>query len=218
MSLEKFKKFILVDTLCSKVWYSCGIHPLYCSNDNSILELEKFANNRKVIAIGETGLDYYHHRKNVNLQKKFFRQHIRTALKLNKPLIVHTRNSSSDVLKILKEEKAHICKGVIHSFTESKSIAKKFLDMNFFISFSGITTFKNAQHLLEVVKFIPIERMLIETDSPYLTPVPYRGRENQPAYLYNIANYLSKIKNMNLNIFSAITTKNFYRLFFKHNK
>jgi len=203
--------------LRSKVWYSCGIHPLYCSNNSSLLELEKLANNRKVIAVGETGLDYYHNKKNINLQKKFFRQHIRTAINLNKPLIVHMRSSSLDVLKILKEEKAYICKGVIHSFTESKLIVKKILDMNFFISFSGITTFKNAQHLVEVVKYVPIERMLIETDSPYLSPVPYRGRENQPAYLYNIAKCLSKIKNMDLNVFSAITTKNFYKLFFKRN-
>jgi len=203
--------------LYSTVWYSCGVHPLYCYDNNSFLDLEKLSDNRRVIAIGETGLDYYHNTKNNNLQKISFRQHIRTAIKLNKPLIIHMRNSSLDVLKILKEERAHICQGVIHSFTENKSIAKKFLDMNFFISFSGITTFKSAQHLLEVVKFVPIERMLIETDSPYLTPVPHRGKENQPAYLYNIANYLSKIKNIDLNVFSAITTKNFYRLFFNRN-
>jgi len=216
VSLENFK-FILQDkNIYSNVWNSCGIHPLNCQENDSFKELENLSKTKKVVALGETGLDFFSQKKyNARIQKKSFREHIRLGIKLSKPIIVHMRNSSVETLKILKEEKAEICKGVIHSFTEGIDIARKILDMDLFISFSGIATFKNSEKIREVVKYVPIEKMLIETDSPYLTPVPFRGKENQPAYLYNTAKCLSKLKKMKVDFFSEKTTKNFCSLFLK---
>ncbi|HXK00479.1 MAG TPA: YchF/TatD family DNA exonuclease, partial [Buchnera sp. (in: enterobacteria)] len=168
---------------------------------------------KNVIALGETGLDYFYQKKNKNNQKHAFRKHIKIGIKLNKPIIVHTRSAIDDTLSVLNETESKRCKGVIHSFTENLSYAKKILDMGFYISFSGIVTFKNADEIRKTAKYIPLDRLLIETDSPYLSPVPKRGKENQPAYLWYIADYITKLRKINMEYFMDITKKNFYKLF-----
>ncbi|QIE02062.1 TatD family hydrolase [Buchnera aphidicola] len=203
------------------IFYSCGIHPLNCSEElyelynqkNYFDQIKKLSNIQNVIAIGETGLDYYHSSKNKKIQQNFFREHIRMAIKLKKPIIVHSRNATNDTINILKEEKAEKCKGVLHSFNENFNFASQLLELGFYISFSGIITFKNSIELCNTIKKIPLERLLIETDSPYLSPVPYRGKENQPAYLLNIAKTISIIKQINIKTLAQITNNNFFHLF-----
>lgn len=228
------KKFLTVSTsinnfykitkLCQKnisILYSCGVHPLNCEKElikfnnieNIIKKIEQLSSIKHVIALGETGLDYYYSSNNKNIQKKIFREHIRTAIKLKKPIIVHSRNAIDDTIKILQEENAENCMGILHSFTGNDNSAYKLLDMGFYISFSGMITFKNSTELHSVIKKIPLERLLIETDSPYLSPVPYRGQENQPAYLLEIAKIISILKKINIEKCAKITTNNFYRLF-----
>ncbi|AAO27047.1 putative deoxyribonuclease [Buchnera aphidicola str. Bp (Baizongia pistaciae)] len=196
------------------VLLSCGIHPHYIpENKNEILKLKKYSNNEKVVAIGETGLDYYRNNDNKKLQQILFREHIKTSITLKKPLLIHTRNSINDTINILKEENSKQCIGVLHSFTEDMHSARILLNMGFYISFSGIVTFKNSKIVHETAKFVPIDRILIETDSPYLSPVPYRGIENQPAYLYDTMLYIAQLKNMSPECFAIQTTKNFLKLF-----
>ncbi|XBC39566.1 MAG: YchF/TatD family DNA exonuclease [Buchnera aphidicola (Chaetogeoica yunlongensis)] len=197
----------------NKILLSCGIHPCNIpKNKNDISKLKQYATSNKVHAIGETGLDYIstHDKKS---QQILFRKHIRIAKKLNKPLLVHTRKAINDTINILKEENTTSNKVIFHSFTENIHFAKILLDMGFYISFSGIVTFKNANIVRETAKFVPIENMLIETDSPYLSPVPYRGKENQPAYLYKTTSFISKLKKIDPDNFSQQTTKNFLKLF-----
>ncbi|HET9678836.1 MAG TPA: YchF/TatD family DNA exonuclease [Buchnera sp. (in: enterobacteria)] len=197
------------------VFYSCGIHPLYVKkNKNDFLSLENFSNIKKVIAIGETGLDYFHSKENIKYQQESFRKHIQIAKKIKKPIIVHSRSSIQDTIKILKEEKANDCRGILHSFSEKNIIyAKKLLDLGFYISFSGIITFNKTDELKKVLRYIPFESILIETDSPYLSPVPNRGKENQPSYLPYIAKQVAKIKKIDFENLVNITKKNFYELF-----
>ncbi|CAL4322669.1 TatD family hydrolase [Buchnera aphidicola] len=196
------------------ILYSCGIHPNNIKNSkNNIKKLENIVINEKIIAIGETGLDYFYHKNNHFEQKLLFRQHIKIAKKFKKPLIIHCRKAIHDIFEILEEENSQPCKGVLHSFTENYNSAKKLIDLGFYISFSGIITFKNSFLLREIAKIIPIEKILIETDSPYLSPEPYRGKENQPAYLYEIAKLLAKLKNIDIETFSKQIKKNFFKLF-----
>ncbi|MCW5196599.1 YchF/TatD family DNA exonuclease [Buchnera aphidicola (Pemphigus obesinymphae)] len=197
------------------ILYSCGIHPLYLSKCNKIdlKILKKLAQEKNVIALGETGLDYYYQKKNKKEQKYVFRKHIKISIELNKPVVVHTRESIDDTLSILNEIESKKCKGIIHSFTGNVSSAKKILDMGFYISFSGIITFKNADEIRRTAKYIPLDRLLIETDAPYLTPVPKRGKENQPSYLKYIADCIVKLRKINMEYFTEITQKNFYELF-----
>ncbi|QCI21649.1 YchF/TatD family DNA exonuclease [Buchnera aphidicola (Hyadaphis tataricae)] len=203
------------------IFYSCGVHPVYCQRElKKFLKLQVLSDKitelssiKRVIALGETGLDYYYSTENKHIQQTFFREHIRIAIKLKKPIIVHSRNAIHDTIKILKEENAQICKGILHSFTEDYNAARKLLDMGFYISFSGIITFKNSTSLQETIKKIPLSSLLIETDSPYLSPVPYRGQENQPAYLFNIAEYISSLINIDLKKLAETTTNNFRTLF-----
>ncbi|HMI76761.1 MAG TPA: YchF/TatD family DNA exonuclease [Buchnera sp. (in: enterobacteria)] len=199
----------------NNILYSCGIHPLYqhTINKKTLQTLYTFAKKKSVIALGESGLDYFHQMHNKENQKKLFRQHIQISISVNKPIIVHTRNAMQDTLTILQEEKAEQCQGIIHSFTGDINDAKKILDMGFYISFSGIITFKNTDIIQQVLKYIPLNRLLIETDSPYLSPVPKRGRENQPAYLKYIADYIAKLRKINIEHFTNTTNKNFYKLF-----
>lgn len=192
--------------------FSCGIHPL--NLDDEPYDADRFENLAKeenVVALGETGLDYYYQQDNLELQQHNFIEHIRLGRKLSKPIIVHTRNARQDTLTILKEQ--HVHSGVLHCFTEDIDTAKKLLDLGFYISFSGIITFKNAEALREVAKFVPLDRILIETDSPYLAPVPYRGKENQPAYVREVAQYLSVLKGISLSQLAQQTTYNFCQLF-----
>ncbi|QIQ41940.1 MAG: YchF/TatD family DNA exonuclease [Buchnera aphidicola (Microlophium carnosum)] len=203
------------------VFYSCGVHPLNCKQElNSFCTIEKLSNKikelssrKRVIAIGETGLDYYYSSETKKIQQDFFREHIRVAIKLKKPIIVHSRNAIDDTIKILKEEKADRCTGVLHSFTGDYNAVFKLLDIGFYISFSGMITFKNSIELCNITKKIPLNRLLIETDSPYLSPDPYRGKENQPAYLFYIAKKISLLKQIDVNILAKITTNNFRTLF-----
>ncbi|OTQ71250.1 MULTISPECIES: YchF/TatD family DNA exonuclease [unclassified Gilliamella] len=192
--------------------FSCGIHPL--NLDDEPYDADRFvrlAQEDNVVALGETGLDYYYQQDNIELQQANFIEHIKLGKQLKKPIIVHTRNAKEDTLKLLKKEQAY--SGVLHCFTEDIDTAKALLDIGFYISFSGIITFKNAESLREVARYVPLDRILIETDSPYLAPVPYRGKENQPAYVREVANYLATLKSVSLETIAQQTTTNFCQLF-----
>ncbi|MDF7670013.1 YchF/TatD family DNA exonuclease [Orbaceae bacterium ESL0721] len=192
--------------------FSCGVHPLNLDDEPFDLALfETLAQSDNVVALGETGLDYYYQQDNIEKQQDAFRAHIRLGRKLGKPVIVHTRNAREDTIKILKEEQ--VLSGVLHCFTEDLDTAKQLLDIGFYISFSGILTFKNAESLREVARYVPLDRILIETDSPYLAPVPYRGKENQPANVREVAEYLAALKGVPLTTIAEQTTKNFSKLF-----
>ncbi|CUX96721.1 metal-dependent hydrolase [Candidatus Doolittlea endobia] len=195
------------------VLLSCGIHPLNLYEPYDSAELWRLAAGESVVALGETGLDYYYQQDNKTQQQAVFREHIRVGRALNKPVIVHTRSAREDTLAILREEHAYECGGVLHCCTENCATAKSLLDLGFYISFSGIITFRNAEALRKTARFVPLDRLLIETDSPYLAPVPYRGKENQPAYLRDVAEYIAMLKGVSLLQVAVATTDNFGRLF-----
>lgn len=195
------------------IFFSCGVHPVYIDSDYSFDQLFIFSSHKNVIALGETGLDYFKKKDNLFFQQKTFIEHIDISYKLNKPLIVHSRNSDKDTINILKNEKIRERCGVIHCFSYDINVARRFLDLGFYISFSGLVTFKNTQSIREAFCFVPLDRILIETDAPFLSPVPFRGKINQPAYLLYIAEFLSVLKNIDLENFSKITTNNFFNLF-----
>jgi len=213
-TLEDTAKIIDFAEHFNDVSASVGLHPNEpVDEEPSIETLVKLANHPKVVAIGETGLDYYRTPAEQPWQQQRFRTHIQAAIEIKKPLIIHTRAARSDTLKILQEEKADIIGGVFHCFTEDWATAEAAMELNFYVSFSGIVTFKNAKELQEVAKRIPIERMLIETDAPYLAPMPHRGKMNQPAYVRYVAEFLSELKEIPLEVLAKQTTENFYNLF-----
>ncbi|KTD51489.1 deoxyribonuclease belonging to the TatD DNAse family protein [Legionella quinlivanii] len=206
------------DTLCTiakrynQVSISVGLHP------NSLIEKEpdaalliQMASHPACIAIGETGLDYYRNETadGPELQRSRFREHIRAAIQSNKPLIIHTRQAAEDTLRVMKEENADAIGGVMHCFSETWDIAKQALDMNFYISMSGIVSFKNAAVLHDVAKKVPLDRLLIETDSPYLAPVPFRGKQNHPALVKYVAQAVADLRQMDYEEVARITTENF---------
>jgi len=192
---------------------SIGIHPNE-TDAISVDDLIKLASHPKVVALGETGLDYYRlEKQDPSIQQNNFRHHIRAARELQKPLIIHTRDAREDTIHILKQEKADHIGGVMHCFTESGEMAQQAIDLNFYISFSGIVTFKNALELQEVAKKVPLDRMLIETDSPWLAPMPYRGKTNEPQYVIHVAKKLSELRGESLEKICAVTTENFFTLF-----
>ncbi|WP_338562899.1 metal-dependent hydrolase [Erwinia sp. E_sp_B04_7] len=195
------------------VAYSCGVHPLNQEEAYDFAELRQLAADERVIAMGETGLDYFYQQETKAQQQASFREHIRTGRDLNKPVIVHTREAREDTLAILKEEKVEGCGGVLHCFTEDRDTAKKLLDMGFYISFSGIVTFRNAETIREAARYVPLDRILVETDSPYLAPVPHRGKENQPAYTRDVAEYMAVLKGVSIEQMAEATTQNFSKLF-----
>ncbi|WP_237385173.1 metal-dependent hydrolase [Xenorhabdus sp. Sc-CR9] len=195
------------------VAYSCGIHPLNLDEGYNFEELARLAADEDVVAMGETGLDYYYQKENAELQRTSFREHIRIGRELNKPVIVHTRDARDDTLLVLREEKVQECGGVLHCFTEDKETARALLDLGFYISFSGIVTFRNAEQIREAARFVPLDRILVETDSPYLAPVPHRGKQNQPAYVRDVAEYMAVLKGVSIEELAAVTTKNFCELF-----
>ena len=177
-------------------------------------KLRQLAAHDKVVAIGETGLDYYYAKDALPAcSSKVFAGHIDIANELQKPLIIHTRDAKADTLDIMRAHNAENCGGVLHCFTEDWDMAKQAIDMGFYISISGIVTFKNATELKEVVKQLPMDRLLIETDSPYLAPVPHRGKTNQPAYVQDVAYYISELKGLSYKQLAQQTTENFYNLF-----
>jgi len=196
------------------LYASVGVHPDY---ENEIEptddQLAKLADHPKVIAIGETGLDYFRLQGDLEWQRERFRQHIRAARKANKPLIIHTREAAADTLRIMQEENAAQVGGVMHCFTENWEVAQQAIAMNFYISFSGIVTFKNAVALKEVARKTPLDRMLIETDSPYLAPVPFRGKQNQPAFVRHVAEEIARLRAVDLSDIATATTNNFVKLF-----
>jgi len=196
------------------LYASVGVHPDYENvEEPDVPRLVELANHPKVVAIGETGLDYYRLKGDLEWQRERFRTHIRASRESGKPLIVHTRDASADTLSIMAEEKADLVGGVMHCFTETWEVAEAALALGFYISFSGIVTFKNAQQLKEVAQRVPMDRILIETDSPYLAPVPYRGKLNQPAYVKHVAEELAKLRGISLDEVGQRTTENFERLF-----
>jgi len=213
---------ILSKMSCNKVntyphiFASVGVHPDYEDiEEPSVEELCRFAKEKKVVAIGETGLDYFKVQGDLSWQRDRFRTHIKAAIQSNLPLIIHTRNAAEDTLKIMREEGANHVGGVMHCFTEALDVALEAIKLNFYISFSGIVTFKNATDLKEVVKAIPLDRILIETDSPYLAPVPYRGKINDPSNVIHVAEEIAKLKNISVEEVGEVTTQNFFKLFSK---
>ncbi len=193
---------------------SVGVHPnAHPEHEPDVDTLLAYARDPRVIAIGETGLDYYRSRGDLGWQHERFRRHIRVARIAKKPLIVHSREARGNVIKILSEEKAGEAGGIMHCFTDDYETALKALHLNFLISFSGILTFKNATALQEVARKLPLERLLVETDSPYLAPVPYRGKSNQPAYVRHVAEFLASLKGTTFEQVAKQTTRNFLDLF-----
>lgn len=195
------------------VAFSCGVHPLNQEQPYDFSELRQLATDERVVAMGETGLDYYYQQETKAQQQASFREHIRIGRDLQKPVIVHTRDAREDTLAILREEQVEGCGGVLHCFTEDRETAEKLLDMGFYISFSGIVTFRNAETIREAARYVPLDRILLETDSPYLAPVPYRGKENQPAYTRDVAEYMAVLKGVSIEQLAETTTENFSRLF-----
>lgn len=199
------------------VWVSVGVHP----NDRDreepdVQRLVDLASDPKNVAIGETGLDYFHSQGDLEWQKQRFRTHIRAARVCGKPLIVHTRDAREDTIAILREEQAAEAGGVLHCFTENWEMASQALDLGFYISFSGILTFNSARELREVAKRVPEDRILIETDSPYLAPVPYRGKPNLPHYVGHVADCLAELRGWGREQTESITGENFRWLFLAH--
>ena len=214
IDLEHFDDVHTLSKSYPNIYCSVGVHPTETNcKDPSIEELLEYAKSNRVIAIGETGLDYFHVRKDeADWQRDRFRMHIAASNQSGKPMIIHMRGSKEDTIEILWREKAE--KGGMHCFAEDLETAEAAIDLGFYISFSGILTFKSAQDLREVAKQIPTERILIETDSPYLTPVPYRGKPNSPAYTYYVAEKLAEIRNTTIGEIAKVTTQNFNQLFF----
>jgi TatD DNase family protein len=191
-----------------------GVHPDYEDIEEPTLEcLVELAQHPKVIGIGETGLDYFRLTGDLEWQRARFRTHIRAAIQTKKPLIIHTRNAAEDTLRIMREEHAQQVGGVMHCFTESLDVALQAIELGFYISFSGIVTFKNALSIKEVARTIPLNRILVETDSPYLAPIPYRGKINQPAYVKYVAEEIAKLRGITFEEVCIATTENFFRLF-----
>ncbi|CAM4463228.1 MAG: putative metal-dependent hydrolase YcfH [Legionellaceae bacterium] len=193
------------------IYASVGMHPT--EKPDQVVTMEELiakANHPKVVAIGETGLDYYHQPVDIEFQQTRFRMHIRAAKALNKPIIVHTRMAREDTIRILQEEKADDIGGVMHCFTEDWEMAKQAIDLNFYISISGIVTFRSALELKDIAKQIPLDRLLIETDAPYLAPVPKRGKPNEPAYLHYIAEYIAELRGIPIALLAEKTTSNFF--------
>ncbi len=195
------------------VFASCGVHPLDVESGFDYDKLKGFVELDNVVAIGETGLDYFYQPELAALQQEVFRQQVRLAVAVNKPLIIHTRQAREDTLRILQEEGAERCRGVIHCFTEDLAFAEAAMVLGFYISISGIVTFKKSTELQEVVRAIPLDRLLVETDSPFLAPIPYRGKENQPAYVSEVAKKVAELKGVSVEEVTKITTRNFFELF-----
>lgn len=217
VNLRDFPRVLALAEAHHNLFASVGVHPDYEHEiEPSAHELAKLAHHPKVIAIGETGLDYFRLQGDMEWQRERFRQHIRAALEVNKPLIIHTRSAAADTLRIMREEGASQVGGVMHCFTETRDVAEQAMAMNFYISFSGIVTFKNAIALKEVAKSIQLDRMLIETDSPYLAPVPFRGKQNQPAFVRHVAEEIARLRAAELNDIAIATTNNFFNLFKIH--
>jgi TatD DNase family protein len=218
VDLETLPSVLAIAEQHDNVFASVGVHPDHEeAKEPSVAELVELAKHPKVCAIGETGLDYYRLEgrsiADMEWQRERFRTHIRAAHQTGKPLIVHTRSSSEDTLRIMKEERADVPGGVMHCFTEPWNVAEAALAQNFHISLSGIVTFKKATDVQDVARRVPLERLLIETDSPYLAPVPYRGKPNEPAYVSYVGRFIAQLRDVTDEALAQATTDNFFRLF-----
>ncbi len=212
--MEEFGQVLAQAEAQPDVFATVGVHPDTTETQEPTVErLVALAAHPKVLAIGETGLDYYRLKEPLHWQRDRFRVHIRAAREAGKPLVVHTRSAPEDTLKILKEERAAEAGGVMHCFTESLAFAREALELGFYISFSGIVTFRNAEALQAIVPHVPIERLLIETDSPYLSPVPYRGKTNEPARVVTVAQKLAELSSQPITAIARTTSENFLNLF-----
>lgn len=214
VTLEDHKALTQITNTHPNVYISVGLHPNEMPEHViTVSDLLSLAKNERVIAIGETGLDYFRVEGDKKWQQDRFIAHIECAKQLNKPLIIHTRQAKEDTIKLLQENDAKRVGGVMHCFTEDWETARAALDLDFYISFSGIVTFKNATDLQEVAKKVPLDRMLIETDSPYLAPVPHRGKTNQPGYVCHVAEYIATLRGEPIQTIAKQTTENFFTLF-----
>ena len=214
VNLEKFPQMLALAEQHPNIFASAGVHPDYEGvEEPDVARLAKLAQHPKVIAIGETGLDYFRLKGDLEWQRARFRNHIRAARECGKPLIVHTREAAADTLRIMAEENAAEAGGVMHCFTETWEVAEAALALGFYISFSGIVTFKNAKQIKEVAQRVPLERILIETDAPYLAPAPHRGKLNQPAYVRHVAEEIAALRGISTEEAGRCTTENFMRLF-----
>lgn len=214
VTLEEFPAVVALAEAHDNIWASVGVHPDYREGrEPDAATLVGLARHPKVVAIGETGLDYYRLREPLDWQRDRFRTHIRAARDAGLPLIIHTRAAAEDTLRIMREERAGEVGGVMHCFTESLDVALAALDLGFHISFSGIVTFKNAASLRAVAQAVPLERLLIETDAPYLAPVPHRGRTNEPSFVPFVANVIAALKGLDPAHVGAESSVEFRRLF-----
>lgn len=214
VNLADYPRVLALADSHSQLFASVGVHPDQVEAASpTIGELVERAQQPKIVAIGETGLDYYRQSGDLEWQRTRFRTHIRAARECTKPLIIHTREAGADTLRIMREERANEIGGVMHCFTETLEVAQAAMDLNFYISFSGIVTFKNAVAIKEVAKTVPLERILIETDSPYLAPVPHRGKTNQPGWVRHVAEEIARLRGIPVETVAAETTANFFRLF-----
>jgi TatD DNase family protein len=214
VTLETFPEIRALAHAHPHIFASVGVHPNEREGQEpTVDELVELAKDDRVVAIGETGLDYFRSQGNMGWQQERFRRHIRAAKQSGKPLIIHTRDAAADTLRIMREEDATGIGGVMHCFTESLQVARDAMDLNFYISFSGIVTFRNAEALREVAKIVPPDRLLVETDAPYLAPMPFRGKTNEPAYVRHVAECLAEVRQTSLESIAESTTQNFFRLF-----
>lgn len=215
VNLENFPRVLALAEAHDNVFASVGVHPDHDEGrEPDVAELVELAAHPRVVAIGETGLDYYRMaREDVDWQRARFRTHIRAARQAGKPLVIHTRSAAEDTLAIMAEEGAGEAGGVMHCFTESQVVADAALAHGFYISFSGIVTFKNAKDLKEVARHVPLERLLIETDAPYLAPTPHRGKRNEPAYVRHVAEEIASLRGISVEAVAQASTRNFFDLF-----
>jgi TatD DNase family protein len=214
VNLEQYPAMRITVADMPNVFISVGVHPNeHEGKDPSVDELLELADDERVVAIGETGLDYFRSEGDLEWQRERFRRHIAAAKQCNKPLIIHSREAKEDTIRILREEHAGQVGGVMHCFAEDWEIAKQAMELGFYISFSGIVTFRSASVLQDVARRVPLDRMLVETDSPWLAPIPYRGKTNQPAYVKYVADYIAELRGESIETITRATTDNFFRLF-----
>ena len=214
VTLEEAPQVLAIAAAYEQVFASVGVHPEYADHQEPDVEtLCALAQHPKVLAIGETGLDYHWHKDRPEWQRERFRVHIRAAKQVRKPLVIHTREAAEDTLAILKEEGAEAVGGILHCFTESLAVAEAAMALGFYISISGIVSFKKAEQVHEVARSVPLERLLVETDSPYLAPVPYRGKPNEPAYVPHVAEAIANLRQISYAEVAEASSRNFLKLF-----
>ena len=214
IDLENYHAVLNIAESFDEIDATVGVHPTEILTEEPTIEaLVKFGQHPKILAVGETGLDFYRLEGAPDIQLERFTRHIRAARELNKPLVVHTRQAREETIALLKKERADEVGGVLHCFTEDWDMAQRAMELGFYISFSGIVTFKNAVELQDIAKKMPLDRLLVETDSPYLAPVPYRGKSNEPAYVRYVAEAVAKLREESVEVIAQHTTENFHRLF-----